>query len=133
MKDWLESADLKSEDLARLVRAAAKTGPGRKCKRQHIDQLIQAGARMPRYLADLERAMHAQPGDFLQHPPRVPPPYETATKPKTNGVEHRMPDVEWVARLQLLMEDESHATPQEAKSGEAKPLAPARKRTRPQT
>jgi hypothetical protein len=131
VKEWLQASALKSDDLARMVRSGAKTAPGRRCKRQHIDQLIEAGDRMPRYLADLERAMRVQPGDFLQHPLRTPPPYEAPTsKPKANGIGHPMSDADWVARMQLLMEDESHAAPAGAASGETKPPASARKRAR---
>lgn len=63
--EWLTRSGLKPGDLAQRVRDTATTDAGKTCKRQHIEQLIKAGSRMPRYIADLERAMGAAPGDLL--------------------------------------------------------------------
>ena len=65
VKEWLRLSNLKPADLAQRVREAATTAAGKTCKRQHIEQLIEAGNRLPRYIADLERAMGAEPGDLL--------------------------------------------------------------------
>jgi hypothetical protein len=65
VEEWLRRSGLKPADLAQRVRDKATSEAGKTCKRQHIEQLIKAGNRLPRYIVDLERAMGAAPGDLL--------------------------------------------------------------------